>query len=415
MARSLDVYLLNQFIGRLEQNADGDMVFQYLESWLARPNAVALSQSLPLRAEHFSHRECRAFFGGMLPEGQVREKVARNLGISARNDVRMLEAIGGECAGAVTLLPTDEAFPLQANDCRMLTDSQLADVLRQLPRRPLLAGEDHIRLSLAGAQDKMAVRLVEAQICLPLDGAASTHILKPAVADFEDIAANEWLCMRLAQAVGLKAASVEMRRVEEIDYLLIERYDRIRGEDGSIVRLHQEDFCQAMGIVSERKYQNEGGPSLMQCFDLLRRVSSVPAVEIGRLLNAVAFNFLIGNNDAHSKNFSLLYTFNVEKREITSLASLYDLVCTACYPELSGKMAMKIGGEYELARVTPRHFERFAEETGLSKPLVKRRVLATAKQISSKVLALASEKPEAIGLAEFLHTRCSQVTEMFAG
>lgn len=414
MAYALDVYLLDQFVGRLEQNVDGDMVFHYTESWLACQNPVVLSQSLALRAEPFSHRECRGFFGGILPEGEKRESVARIFGITAKNDLKMLENIGGECAGAVTLLPADSLLPQQADTCRILTETQLADVLRQLPRRPLLAGEDRIRLSLAGTQDKLAVRITGSQVSLPLDGAASTHILKPAIAHLESVVVNEWLCMSLAKAMGLLTASVEIRQVEEIEYLLIERYDRVQDENGAIKRLHQEDFCQAMGVVSERKYQSEGGLSLTQCFDLLRRVSSVPATELGHLLDAVIFNFLIGNNDAHGKNFSLLYDADANQRGTVVLAPLYDLVCTACYPELSGKMAMKIGGVYEPHRITPRHFERFAEETGLSKLLVKRRLLAMAKRMPSEISALAGAKTEGLRIAEFIRQQCHQIVVLFA-
>ncbi len=144
-------------------------------------------------------------------------------------------------------------------------------------------------------------------------------------------------------------------------------------------RLHQEDFCQALGIVSENKYQNEGGPSLQQCFQLLRDVASIPVLDLGRLLDAAVYNFLIGNNDAHGKNFSLLYSRENTQAWTNSFAPLYDLVCTAYYPDLSPRMAMKIGGEYESARVSPQHFDRLAEEAGLNKPMVRRRIQSLSK------------------------------------
>jgi serine/threonine-protein kinase HipA len=170
----------------------------------------------------------------------------------------------------------------------------------------LLAGETGIRLSLAGAQDKIAVRMEGDAVSLPLDGAPSTHILKPAVKRFAGFVFNEAYCMRLAAAVGLPVSKAEIRHVEEVEYLQIERYDRmhrLNPEGMSVLeRLHQEDFCQAMGIVSENKYQKEGGPSLKQCFALLREVSSAPVLDLARLLDAVIFNYLAGNNDAHGKN-----------------------------------------------------------------------------------------------------------------
>lgn len=413
MARSLDVYLLGQCVGRLTQDVHGDMGFQYAESWLAQPAAVALSQSLPLRAEPFSRRECRGFFGGILPEAEKREIIARNLGISARNDVAMLEEIGGECAGAVTFIPSGESLPQTGDQYQPLTDKELADILRKLPRRPLLAGEEHVRLSLAGAQDKLAIYIADGLISVPLEGAPSTHIIKPAIGHFEAIVVNELLCMKLAGAVGLLVPPAEMGNVDGIDYLLVERYDRTKREEGNLERLHQEDFCQALGIPSETKYQNEGGPSVQQCFQLLRSATSVPAVDIVRLLDAVIFNFLIGNYDAHGKNFSLLYHGNTMQTRVTAFAPLYDLVCTAYYPDLSQKMAMKIGGEYEAGNVYPRHFERLAEEAGLSKPMVRRRVPSLAQAIKAKLPDVTPEHPAGIGLTELIQSRCDRAIERF--
>jgi serine/threonine-protein kinase HipA len=146
-----------------------------------------------------------------------------------------------------------------------LTSEQLARLLKELPRRPLMAGEDGVRLSLAGAQDKIAVHVAGDQISLPLGGTPSTHILKPAIDHYQGIVFNEAFCMNLAHAIDLNAAKIEIRKVEDIDYLLIERYDRRAvaapsGAPGLLEREHQEDFCQALGVVPENKYQNEGGP-----------------------------------------------------------------------------------------------------------------------------------------------------------
>jgi serine/threonine-protein kinase HipA len=214
MARTLDVYLHSDLVGRLTQDDDGDISFQYEESWLQRPGAFPLSHSLPLRGERFRRKECRGFFGGILPEESKREMIARNLGISARNDYAMLERIGGECAGAVTFLPQGEPMPDRRYGYRQLSDGELAAILKELPRRPLLAGEEGVRLSLAGAQDKLAVRLEGGAISLPLGGAPSTHILKPDVERFTGVVHNEAFCMRLAAAAGLPVAAVETREVE---------------------------------------------------------------------------------------------------------------------------------------------------------------------------------------------------------
>jgi serine/threonine-protein kinase HipA len=418
MARTLDVYLHNELVGRLIQDDGGQMVFDYAESWLNKPGATALSQSLPLRKERFSRNECRGFFGGILPEETKREIVARNLGISARNDYAMLEQIGGECAGAVTFIPAGEKLPEQHYGYRKLSPGELAAILRELPKRPLLAGDEGIRLSLAGAQDKIAVRIEGNDISLPLGGAPSTHILKPAVERFNGVVFNEALCMKLAAAAGLPAAGVEARSVDGIDYLLVERYDRTHRQTAGggapvLDRLHQEDFCQAQGIVSETKYQKEGGPSLKQCFSLLREVSSAPVVDLARLLDAVIYNYLVGNNDAHGKNFSLLYhgvgTANLEIR----LAPSYDIVSTIYYPELSQNMAMKIGGEYSSEKVLPKNFEQLAEEAGLGKPLVKQRVPELAEIVIAALEKMDLAPPVAETVAALIRARCEKTRNNF--
>jgi serine/threonine-protein kinase HipA len=413
MAKTLDVYLDNELVGHLIQDDGGQMVFDYNESWLQKSNATPLSQSLPLRRERFKRNECKGFFAGILPDESKREIIAHNLGISARNDYAMLEQIGGECAGAVTFVPAGENSPKRNYGYRTLSSQELAATLKQLPKRPLLAGEDGIRLSLAGAQDKVAVRLEGNEISLPLGGAPSTHILKPAVERFAGVVFNEALCMKVAAIVGLPAAKVETRSVEDIEYLLVERYDRTYrqnpGGTPSLERLHQEDFCQAQGIVPETKYQKEGGPSLRQCFALLREVSTAPVIDLARLLDAVIYNFLVGNNDAHGKNFSLLYhgmgTANLQIR----LAPAYDVVSTTYYPELSKDMAMKIGREYSSDEVTPKDFEQLAEEAGLAKPIVRKRVPELAETVIANLDKVGIEHPVAEAVAALIRKHCEIV------
>jgi serine/threonine-protein kinase HipA len=417
MARTLDVYLHNDLAGHLTQDDGGETVFEYRENWLNRPGATPLSQSLPLRKKRFKRKECRGFFAGILPDEAKREIIARILGISARNDYAMLERIGGECAGAVTFIPSGQALPERNYGYRKLSTRELAAILKELPRRPLLAGEEGIRLSLAGAQDKIAVRIENGEVCLPLGGAPSTHILKPAVDRFEGLVFNEALCMKLAAETGLPTASVETRNVDGVDCLLVDRYDRIHkqepGAEPPLERLHQEDFCQALGIVSEHKYQREGGPSLKQCFGLLREVSSAPVIDLARLLEAVIYNYLVGNTDAHGKNFSLLYHgIGTENLQI-GLAPLYDVVCTLYYPELSRDMAMKIGGEYSSEKVTVGNFEQLAEEAGLGKPLVRARVPQVAERVIAALAKVEIAHPVAEKVAALIRQRSEKVRDGF--
>lgn len=419
MARTLDVYLQKDLVGHLIQDDGGQMVFDYGEGWLNKAGACALSHSLPLRRERFTRKECRGFFAGVLPEESKREIIARNLGISARNDYAMLERIGGECAGAVTFVPAGEPLPEQNYSYHPLTAEELATILKELPKRPLLAGKQGVRLSLAGAQDKIAVRVDGKQVSLPLGGAPSTHILKPGIERYEGVVFNEAFTMRLAAEIGLNVARVETRTVEGMNFLLVERYDRISNRtdtgESSVARVHQEDFCQALGVVPELKYQKEGGPSLKDCFQLLREVSSAPVIDLARLLDAVIFNYMVGNNDAHGKNFSLLYPGAGTGDMQVRLAPLYDLVCTAYYPELTEEMAMKIGGEYLSRSVTLRRFEKFAEDAGLAKPLVRRRVMEVAEKILAAAPKLDIENSVTEGVAALITGRVEKAVARLGG
>lgn len=417
MAKTLDVYLHNDLVGHLIQDAGGQMVFEYSRSWLDKPGATQLSQSLPLREQRFSRNECRGFFAGILPDESKREVIARNLGISARNDYAMLEQIGGECAGAITFVPAGQVLPQRDDHYRKLSSPELAGILRELPRRPLLAGEEGIRLSLAGAQDKIAVRIEGNEISVPLGSAPSTHILKPATERFDGVVFNEALCMKLAVDAGLPAAAVEARNVHGVEYLSVQRSDRthraIAGGQFELDRLHQEDFCQAQGIVPEMKYQKEGGRSLKQCFALLREVSSAPVLDLPKLLDAVIFDLLVGNNDAHGKNFSLLYHGVGTADQTIRLAPLYDIVSTTYYPELSKTMAMKIGDEYSSENVGPKNFEQLAEETGLAKPMVRSRVAELAYTVIESLKAADTSDPISEAVVALIRKRCERIRKSF--
>ena len=418
MTKTLGVYLHSDLAGRLIQSNHGRLHFEYDESWLDNPAAVALSYSLPLQEQRFEEKRCRGFFGGILPEESNRQQIAKNLGISAGNDYAMLERIGGECAGAITFVPEGLPTPGTQHQYRQLSDANLAQTLRELPRRPLMAGEPEVRVSLAGAQDKLAVRVDGLKIALPLGRAPSTHILKPANERFAGVVINEAVCMKLASAVGIATAGVELRQVESIDYLLVQRYDRrtrVTPEDHQIERVHQEDFCQALGISSESKYQQEGGPRLGQCFALLREVSRTPVIDLRSLLDAVIFNALIGNHDAHGKNFSLVYgNTTLQPRPDIHLAPLYDLVSTVFYPELTKNMAMKIGGEYRSNGLTKRHFERLAQEAGLAKPFVIQRVSELAQTCLSELGNLDIENQIANEVKSLIAQRCKRFEHFFS-
>ena len=377
--KRLDVYLGGVRVGVLEEAGAGALRFTYAPEWLARSGGVPLSRMLPLRPEPFKGGRVRAFFGGILPEEEPRRKIASILGISEKNDFAMLERIGGECAGAVCLLPEGASLPPFCADWRLrrLSDRELAAIVAGLPRRPLMAGEKGVRLSLAGAQDKLPVVVDEDGISLPIEDSPSSHILKPEPERFPGLVANELFCMKLAKEVGLRVPEVSARMIGGIPCLIVERYDRKVGTDGPPERIHQEDFCQALGFPPERKYQQEGGPVLEACIGLLREWSSAPVLDIRDFVDGVIFNVLIGNADAHAKNFSMLYQ-GASRR----LAPFYDLVCTRAWPELSGVLAMRIGNARFLNEVTPDHFRQMARKAELGWPMVRERIGSLCEQVA---------------------------------
>lgn len=390
MPKQLEVWLFGEHIGTLSQ-IEGRLSFSYTTDWLEKNttkagsggDTIPLSQSLPLRAEPFDDRAARPYFAGLLPEGAKLGLIAQALHVSRKNDFGLLDGIGGECAGAVTLLEPGQTpeTPDSTNAVRWLDGTQLLRLLDEMPKRPMLAGEGGIRLSLAGAQNKLPVVAESNRIGVPLQGTASSHIIKPTIAGVEGSVFNEGFCMRLAAALKLDVARASIHGISDQRFLLVERYDRRLAKQGNagqtqLQRLHQEDFCQALGVAPETKYQNEGGPDLTQAFDLVRRATRPSAPSTLRLLDFVVFNALIGNHDAHAKNFSLLYT-----PQGAILAPMYDALSTAVYPDLSDKMAMKIGSKYKFADVQARHWEQFALAAALSPSQVKKRIVEIAKRL----------------------------------
>ncbi len=386
MTHELAVWLFADCIGTLAL-LEGRLTFCYTARWLKQPNAVALSCSLPLQAEPFDDHQTRPFFAGLLPEGRLRRLIAQQFQVSDQNDFALLDHIGGECAGAVTLLQPGQSLRLPAggDEVTWLSDEEVIVMLDELPRRPMLAGREGLRLSLAGAQDKVPVVVAGNRIGLPRNGAPSSHILKPMIDAVPDSVTNEGYCLALAGAMQLNPARAHIHAVRGRRFLLVERYDRTHDATGRIHRLHQEDFCQALGVAPDMKYQNEGGPDLAQCFALVRRVTRPSAPQVLRLLDYVVFNTLIGNHDAHAKNFSLLYA---GKEAI--LAPFYDTLSTAVYPDLTPRMAMKLGGQYKFSAVRAQHWDQFSAAAGLSIAQARMRILALARLLPTTARKLQS-------------------------
>lgn len=408
----LRIYLYGTPVGLLGQDEEGPQTFIYDPGWVSSESAAPLSRQLPLQTEPFTGRPVRAFFSGILPEADVRARIASVLGVSAANDLSLLEHLGGECAGAVSILLEDVPPPaVGAGEIQPLDAESLAQIVQELPRRPLMAGMDGVRLSLAGAQAKLPIVWTGEGMGLPIGTTASTHILKPEPDRFPGLAANEAFCMALARRVGLSAAETEFRVIGGTPCLIVRRYDRITLDEGVVTRVHQEDFCQALGVPPERKYQKEGGPSLRDCIALLREWSTLPVLDIRDFLDAVIFAVLTGNADAHGKNFSFLYRAGTHR-----LTPLYDQVCTLAWPELSTELSMKVGSAWKLAEVSPEHFRQLARETVLGWPLVRERLAGLSKRIveSAREISPPSEpasKPWA-RVAELVRSRAERMLRL---
>lgn len=378
----LTVWSGQRIAGELTINRAGAMNFTYADDWLTDPATTSLSYALPKQSEPYGDPLCKAVFGGLLPEEGQRTAIARVLGVSPDNPFQLLAALGGDVAGALAFLPEGEMPPTSPKGVpdRPLDDDELAALIGRLPRVPMLAGEGGARLSLAGAQGKLPVVLSDGAIAVPRVGEPSTHLIKPEPDRFPGLAANEAYCLALARAVGLDAAMAEYREAAGKPYLLVTRYDRIHSDDGT-ARLHQEDFAQALGVPSNRKYASEGGPTFRDGFALVRQATTRPAREVLKLADAAIFNLIIGNADAHAKNYSLLRRENGE----VVLAPLYDLVATHIWPELSPKLAMRFGRAATLEEVDAGSFERFATTAGLGPSFPRRRAAALAGHVQAAI------------------------------
>jgi serine/threonine-protein kinase HipA len=371
-------------VGALRRARGGGLSFAYAPAYLASAGPRPLSLSLPLREAPYGSAAARPFFANILPDAALRKAVARKLGLSAANDFALLEAIGGECPGAISFLPAGSR-PSSGGKYQRLAPADFDRLIDELPRRPLLAGERGLRLSLAGAQEKLALRFRDGEFFLATGGLATTHIVKPAIRLVADSVRNEAFCMALAGRLGLPVPASWIHQAREPVYV-VERFDRLVAEDGSVVRLHAEDLCQATGRPPERKYEAEGGPTLRECFTVIKDHSVQPALDQDALVGLTVFNALVHNSDAHAKNLSLLHD-----GQAVRLAPFYDLLCTGVYGEHGEKLAMGIGGEKRPGWLRRRHWERFAADVQLGRRLV----LETVGDLATRMPDAAEEVAEA--------------------
>lgn len=409
---ALDVYLGARHAGILRRD-DAGLSFHYVATYPALADALPLSRHLPLPPPGgerlFDDPASRAFFENLLPEGAVRERLAASLGLSSGNIFALLAAVGGDCAGAVSVLPVGEK-PQAPGGYRPITVAALAEELAHLPAHPFLADEEGVRLSLAGAQNKLPLFYDGEVFFIPWGGAPSSHILKTPIPHLENTVVNEAFCMNLARRVGLAVPAAEVVSVDGAAHYLVARYDRRKNPAGDLTRLHQEDFCQALGVPSDRKYEKEGGPGFRDCFDLVREWSSEPLPDSAALLRWALYNFLIGNADAHGKNIAFLYADGRVR-----LAPFYDLISTAVYERVNNKFAMRMGGEKDPRYLLPHHLERFSQEAGIGLRAVHNALRKLIEQVEKEAANLGEdfcaryESPVIISrILEVIHRRIAK-------
>ncbi len=391
MAHLLDVWFGDAKAGSLSQDEAGALSYAYDPGYLTGLEPRAISFSMPLQEAPYTDRVVRPFFSGLLPDEGARQRLAGALGISAGNAFGLLEVIGGECAGALSLYPAGDTPPSSDDDgVEILSQPRLEEILGKLRERPLLGGEEGVRLSLAGAQDKLAVCVEGDAIGLAKGGRPTTHILKPFIQALDGTVENELFCLRLAARLKLPVPAVEMRHSGTIPFLLVERYDRAPHNDGSITRLHQEDFCQALSVPPELNYEEEGGPGTERSLDLIARATARPAADRLNFIRALIFHYLVGNADAHGKNYALLY-----RGKVPDLAPLYDVVCTAAYPRLAKKQAMAIGGRSVPDTIQLKHWLTLVPETRGAQRLLVKDMAELAARIGKEADGLLTEFEEA--------------------
>lgn len=349
MTNRLAVWQYGHRVAVIEQDGRGRPRLSYTEEALEAftPGVPLLSWSMPLTRTRYPQGAVKPFLDGLLPEGNARLVIAAEHGLVADDTFGLLGALGRDSAGALVILADGETpnEPLTVS-APPLMDEEIVSLVSRLPVAPL--GVDaQVRLSLAGVQEKLLlVRRPDGTWARPAGGVPSTHILKPAIAGYPHTVENEAFCMRVAKHLGLRVASVEVILVQDRKLLVVERYDRVLHADGRVDRIHQEDFCQALRVGPDRKYQALGGPSLANVAQVVEVAVGPEALEA--LLRAVVLNVLIGNADAHAKNFSLLHLPDGSMQ----LAPLYDLVSTLSYPGLDPELAMYIDDVRRITRVS---------------------------------------------------------------
>lgn len=409
----LNVLINNRLVGRLEKETSGAIKFQYVKEWLEWEHRFAVSLSLPLRKTVYRGEAVVAVFDNLLPDNpDTRRIVAERTGAGGTDAFSLLEQIGRDCVGAMQFLPDD----LQA-DARMevrgepVTEKGIERILANLARAPLGIDPEHeFRISVAGAQEKTALLFHEGQWMRPLGTTPTTHILKPQIGkiptafgliDMSASVDNEHYCLKLIEAFGLPVNQTEIQTFGKRRVLVVERFDRLWQDDDRLLRLPQEDFCQALGVPSTRKYQatvegHQNGPGIIDIISLLQ-ASDESTRDQAAFFKAQILFWLIGATDGHAKNFSIF----LRPGGGFSLTPFYDVLSAQQafdanqIPRKSYRLAMSFGKsrKYKVLEITGRHFVETGKEAGLGPTIIREVITSVLEDAGAATDKALSEMP----------------------
>lgn len=379
----LEVWMNGRHVGQLSRDPDGSHAFRYSQDWLGWDSTMPVSLSLPLREDRYIGEPVIAVFDNLLPDGEeIRRRLAGRVGAAGADPYSLLAKIGRDCVGALQFLPAGETPDAARLEGAPLAEAEIAALLRDLKATPLgLRPERDFRISVAGAQEKTALLWRDGAWMEPMGTTPTTHILKPAIGrlpngvDLTDSVENEHFCLTLLAAFGLPVARSRIAAFEEVKVLIVERFDRLQARDGRLLRLPQEDCCQALGVPSLRKYQSDGGPGIAEICGLLRG-SDRPGADQDAFFKTVVLFWLMAATDGHAKNFSL----HLRPGGRFGLAPLYDVL--SVQPSLAQgqlqpkemRLAMRAGKSrhYRVEDLLGRHFLETGAAAGLSRERAER-------------------------------------------
>jgi serine/threonine-protein kinase HipA len=383
-ASELNVFINGRLVGALRRETSGAILFTYDKDWLAWEAAFPVSLSLPLREDKYIGNPVVNVFDNLLPDNDaIRRRVAERVGAEGVDAYNMLSALGHDCVGALQFLPQGrDPGSAGAADGKLISNSDIAKLINNLASAPLGLGEDEeFRISIAGAQEKTALLRKGGKWFKPSGTSATTHILKPQIGqlsngvDLSNSVENEYLCLKLLSAFGVPAAVAEMTEFGGRRTLVVERFDRRWTSDKRLIRLPQEDCCQALSVPPTRKYQSEGGPGIGDILGLLNG-SDMPGDDVATFLRANIIFWMLGATDGHAKNFSVFLAPGGRYR----MTPLYDVLTTQ--PSLDArqitqrqfKLAMSVGTSrhYGVKNIVPRHFVQTAEASHVGASVVRR-------------------------------------------